>query len=83
MKDAINTEGKEVCLINKEKREEQIENFGIFTDSGTYYANGLLSGAAKCNKNLLSLKAPKQSIKILWFLALTALENIIGIIKGE
>ena len=42
-----------VQLLRKERIEEKVEMFGIYTESGTYYANGLLSGAAFCNKELL------------------------------
>jgi hypothetical protein len=39
--------------------EEVVENFGIFTYSGTYYANDLLSGRAHCNLSLLKESAVK------------------------
>lgn len=50
---AVNKNGTKVALVSVKRIEEKVEMFGIWTDSGTYYANGLLSGAAFCNKDLL------------------------------
>lgn len=62
---AINQYGKEVALISIECLEEETEMFGIWTDSGTYYANGLLSGAAFCNKKLLAEASAEQAIEMM------------------
>lgn len=62
---AINQDGKEVALISVERLEEEIEMFGIWTDSGTYFANGLLSGAASCNKELLAEATAEQAIDMM------------------
>lgn len=62
---AINQEGKEIALVSVERLEEKAEMFGIWTDSGTYYANGLLSGAASCNKELLAEATAEQAIDMM------------------
>jgi hypothetical protein len=45
--------GKNHALLSKERLDEPRENFGLFTESGRYFASGLLSGPAKCNRDLL------------------------------
>ena len=62
---AINQDGNEIALISVERLEENIEMFGIWTDNGTYYANGLLSGAAFCNKELLAEATAEQAIDMM------------------
>lgn len=62
---AINQDGVEVALISVERIEENVEMFGIWTDSGTYYANGLLSGTAACNKELLADASAEQAIDMM------------------
>lgn len=59
---AINQQGEKVALVSTEFFEEDAEMFGIVTDSGTYYANGLLSGAASCNKSLLKEASVDQIV---------------------
>jgi hypothetical protein len=56
--------GEKVKLLSKEIIHEKIEGFGLFTEDGSYYANGLLSGPARCNKRLLSEKSLKETAKI-------------------
>ena len=62
---AINQDGKMVALVSVEHLDEKAEMFGIWTDSGTYYANGLLSGAASCNKELLAEATAEQAIDMM------------------
>ena len=62
---AINQNGENVALVSVERIDERIEMFGIWTDSGTYYANGLLSGAAFCNKELLAEASAEQAIDMM------------------
>jgi hypothetical protein len=62
---AINQDGENIALVSVERIEERIEMFGIWTDSGTYYANGLLSGAAFCNKELLAEATAEQAIDMM------------------
>ena len=57
-------DGTKVALISKEIVYEREEGFGLFTESGSYYANGLLSGPARCNKNLLSNKTLKEAVSM-------------------
>ena len=62
---AINRHGKEIALVFVEHVDECTEMFGIWTDNGTYYANGLLSGAAFCNKELLAEATAEQAIDMM------------------
>jgi hypothetical protein len=62
---AINQDGNKIALVSVERLEENIEMFGIWTDNGTYYANGLLSGAAFCNKELLAEATAEQAIDMM------------------
>ena len=54
-----------VQLLKKERIEEKVEMFGIYTEDGTYYANSLLSGAAFCNKELLEEAEVETMINML------------------
>lgn len=62
---ALRQDGKYVALVGKECIQEKAEMFGIWTDSGDYYANGLLSGAVLCNKALLENATAEQAIDML------------------
>lgn len=78
---AINQDGIEVALVSVERLDEEAEMFGIWTDDGTYYANGLLSGAAFCNKELLAEATAEQAVDMMlsvdesWLLELMGLEG--------
>ena len=80
---AINKDGAEIALVSVERLEEKAEMFGIWTDSGTYYANGLLSGAAFCNKNLLEEATAEQAVDMMlsadeeWLVQLMGLEGVL------
>lgn len=62
---ALNQNGEKIALVSIERFDEHAEMFGIFTDSGTYYANGLLSGMAMCNKQFLSNATAEQAVDML------------------
>lgn len=62
---AVKANGEEVSFARKEVIQEKIENFGIFTKRGTYYANGLLSGAARCNRSLLANATLEQAVDMI------------------
>ena len=62
---ALDQNGNEVQLIKKERIDEEVENFGIFVESGNYYANGLLSGEAWLNKPLLAEASVDQAIDMM------------------
>ena len=62
---AINYNGEKVALVSVEVLNEDAEMFGIWTDDGTYYANGLLSGAAFCNRDLLAEATAEQAIDMM------------------
>ena len=46
---AITESGEEVKLLSKEIQQGKFEMFGLFTECGEYYANGLLCGNAESN----------------------------------
>lgn len=50
---AINEKGELVQLIRKELVEEDTRQYGLWTEQGTYYANGLLTSCIWQNKDLL------------------------------
>ena len=62
---AIDVNGNEVRYLEKKKIYEIVENFGLYTNKGTYYANGLLSGSAKNNKAILKTASLDKGIEIL------------------
>lgn len=62
---AIDENGNEVHLLKKERINEIIENFGLYTQRGTYYANSLLSGAVKNNKKILEETNLDHGLEIL------------------
>ena len=78
---AINQNGETIALVYVERLNEEVEMFGIWTDSGTYYANSLLSGTASCNKKLLAEATAEQAIDMMlsadedWLLQLMGLEG--------
>lgn len=78
---AIKQDGKMVALVSVERLNEEVEMFGIWTDSGTYYANGLLSGTASCNKGLLAEATAEQAVDMMlstnesWLLQLMGLDG--------
>ena len=51
---AIREDGQEVSLVKVTKVPERVECFGMWTESGTYFANGLLSGDASVNIPMMS-----------------------------
>ena len=62
---AVNQNGEHVAFVSKERVEESAEMFGIFTEDGTYFANGLLSGAAHCNKKLLETATAEKTLDMI------------------
>ena len=62
---ALDQNGNEVQLIKKKRVDEKAENFGIFVESGNYYANGLLSGEAWLNKPLLAEASIDQAVDMM------------------
>lgn len=76
---AISQNGSEVALVSVERIEEEAEMFGIFTETGTYYANGLLSGAAECNKPLLANATTEQAVDMLLSIEEKHILNLLGL----
>lgn len=78
---ALNRNGEAVALVSVEKIDEEIEMFGIWVDKGTYYANGLLSGEASCNKKLLEEASAEKAVDMMlstdedWLLQLMGLDG--------
>lgn len=62
---ALDINGNKIKLISRQRIYETKENFGLDTESGRYYANGLLSGPARCNRDLLKHKTLKEAIGML------------------
>lgn len=50
---ALDVNGVARALLRKKRIYEKKENFGLDTESGRYFANGLLSGPARCNQSIL------------------------------
>lgn len=77
---AIKYNGEKVSLTFIEiLLDEKTEMFGIWTDDGTYYANGLLSGAASCNKELLADASAEQAIDMVLSLEEEMLVDLMGL----
>ena len=62
---AVKQNGEKVALVSVERVNEEAELFGLWTESGSYYANGLLSGVASCNKSLLKDATAEKAIDML------------------
>ncbi|MCD8097006.1 MAG: hypothetical protein LUE31_03015, partial [Lachnospiraceae bacterium] len=55
-------DGADVALVSVEMIEDEpTEMFGLWTDSGSYFANGLLSGDASANQPLLADATAEQA----------------------
>lgn len=59
---AIRYDGAHIALVAKERIDEPARMFGLWTESCDYYANGLLSGDAGANKDLLSDATIEQAV---------------------
>lgn len=62
---ALDFKGNKIKLLSKKKVFERKERFNLSTESGRYYANGLLSGPARCNRELLKDMTLKDAAKML------------------
>lgn len=76
---AVTIDGLEVALLSKEVIHERAEMFGIWTESGSYYANGLLSGLAKCNQPLVEDASAEKAIDMMTSLAEHQLLELLGL----
>nr|DAI72168.1 MAG TPA: Hint (Hedgehog/Intein) domain N-terminal region [Bacteriophage sp.] len=76
---AVDAHGKFTRLVSSSKVSERCEMFGIWTDSGSYYANGLLSGSAFCNMSLLADATATQAVDMMLSLEERNLCQLIGI----
>lgn len=56
---AVKRSGERVALVSKSVIEERGEQFGMWTASQDYYANGLLSGDAAANARLIPEATPE------------------------
>ena len=75
---AITIEGKETALVDKEVRYDTVEMFGLWTESGSYYANGLLSGLAKCNEPLVANASMEKAIDMMTSFSEYQLLSLLG-----
>lgn len=62
---ALGQNGEKVALVSIERIDEEAEQFGVWTDFGSYYANGFLSGMAACNKRLLANATVEQAVDMM------------------
>jgi hypothetical protein len=79
---AIDEFGNEVTLVKRETIKEPTELYGIITETGSYYANGLLSGMAKLNRELLSESSVEQAIEMMASVGEKELANLLGVKEG-
>lgn len=76
---AVDRSGLKTALVAVERVEEQAERFGVWTEDGSYYANGLLSGATSCNKRLLADATAEQAVDMMMTAGETQLLKLIGL----
>ena len=76
---AIGQNGELIALIRKELVAEPAEMFGIWTHDGMYFANGLLSGAALCNKHLLENATAEEAVDMILSAEEEKLLKLIGL----
>lgn len=69
-------DGSLVQLIQIERVDEEAECFGLWTESGDYFANGLLSGDASCNQPLLDDATFEQAMDMAMSLSELELEQM-------
>lgn len=62
--EAVRYDGEHVKLIAVWEESERCEMFGLWTVSGTYFANGLLSGTAEANIPLLSDSTVEEAVRM-------------------
>ena len=79
---AVNQRGERIALVRKEVIHERAEQFGIWTEDGSYYANGLLSGSADCNKRIIPNMTVDQAIDVMLSIGNSKLLPLMGI-EGE
>lgn len=62
--EARKVDGSTTQLVKVEKINQSAEQFGIWTESHDYYANGLLSGDIRANANLLENATLEQFVNV-------------------
>lgn len=62
---AVDANGQKIALVATERVAEPCERFGVWTEDGSYYANGLLSGATSCNRRLLADATMEQMVDMM------------------
>lgn len=62
---AVDSHGKKIALLDKQRLNEPAEMFGLWTESHDYYANNLLSGDARANLHLLADGDLASAVKVL------------------
>lgn len=79
---ALDVNNNEIKLLSKETIKENVLCYGIWTANSTYYANGLLSGIASSNKNLLDSATAEQVVSMMSSLRPQQLNSLLGFEGG-
>lgn len=62
---AVREDGERVALVSRERINERVECFGLWTESHDYWAGGLLSGETAANQRLLAETTPVKAAEML------------------
>lgn len=62
---AVNQKGEHIALIKVERVDETTERFGLWTKTGNYYANGLLTSSFMHNLNYVDTASIEQIMDML------------------
>ena len=73
----LDESGKAVALVSKTRIDECADMYGLFTVSGSYYANGLLSGSALCNLPILEDASVKKCVDMALSLDEISIEKLL------
>lgn len=76
---AIDISGNHIALVSKEVVDEPKEMFGVWTESGNYFADGLLSGDASANVRLLPTASLEKALDMMSTLDEYQLWNLTGL----
>lgn len=76
---AISQNGEHVALESIVRIDEPAEAFGLWTEHGTFYAHGLLSGETACNEHLLANATPEQALDMIMSLSESKMLELLGL----
>ena len=80
---AIDINGNQTALVKRECVYEPAKRYGLWTETGDYYANGLLSGQTSKNQEILSTASAEQLVTMAQSLPLDKLLQILNIEGGS